>query len=350
MAKLSKKVIISGRELIKGAVTSNNLNNNLIFDSMPWQMVDLEDKTQEWKEWVADYFEWIGLRQVMGKSKKIIKNRRMASGILDAEDYISGVDATSEYNYLNNYMPPTEVTDPLKKFYGIIPPFIKVLDGEFLKRDLRVFVTCTDRQTQNEKLEKKMENVNSIVMQHAIAQKEKALQELGLSLIDEEQMQNMPPEQQQQAQQQNEKYNSEIDLARQLTESQQKYKKYRHVFEQFGQLVINKDYERFHMAELEREAFIETLCNAEQAWHIDMGEEGYTIEFLDNAYTFHHESQNVKYYSKGDYFGWFENVTAGDIINKVGRRLKPKQYEQLQNSVQNLNEGGLVHRRIRNSY
>ena len=46
MAHLSKKVILTGKDLIKGAVTSNNFNNNLIFDSMPWQMVDLEDKTQ----------------------------------------------------------------------------------------------------------------------------------------------------------------------------------------------------------------------------------------------------------------------------------------------------------------
>ena len=341
MAKLSKKVIISGRELIKGAVTSNKLNNNLLFDSMPWQMVDLEDKTQEWKEWVADYFEWVGLRQVMGKAKRIIKNRRMAVGILDMEDYISGVSATDEYNYMNNYMPPTEVTDPLKKFYGIIPPFIKVLDGEFLKRDLSVFVTCTDRQTQSEKLEVKMEKVNSIVMEYAMAQKEKALQKLGLSLVPDEQIQQLPPDQQQQAQQQNEQYNSEMDVAKKLAESQSKYKKYRHVFEQFGQLVINKDYERFHMAELEREAFIETLCNAEQAWHIDMMEDGYKVEFLDNAFTFHHESRNVKYYSQGDYFGWFDDVTAGDIINKVGRRLKQHHFDQLQNSVKNLNEGGL---------
>lgn len=341
MAKLSKKVIISGRELIKGAVTSNNLNNNLLFDSMPWQMVDLEDKTQEWKEWVADYFEWVGLRQIMGKAKRIIKNRRMAVGILDMEDYITGSNIDNEYSYMNNYMPPMEVTDPLKKFYGIIPPFIKVLDGEFLKRDLSVFVTCTDRQTQSEKLDYKMEKVNSIVMEHAMKEKEKALQKLGISLVADEQLQQLPPDQQQQAQQQNEQYNSEMELAKKLAESQSKYKKYRHVFEQFGQLVINKDYERFHMAELEREAFIETLCNAEQAWHIDMGEEGYNVEFLDNAYTFHHASQNVKYYSQGDYFGWFENMTAGDIINKIGRRLKPAHFDQLQNSVKNLNNGGL---------
>ena len=210
MAKLSKKVIISGRELIKGAITSNNLNNNLLFDTMPWQMVDLEDKTQEWKEWVADYFEWVGLRQIMGKTKRIIKNRRMAVGILDMEDYMSA-NTTDEYNYMNNYMPPTEVTDPLKKFYGIIPPFIKVLDGEFLKRDLSVFVTCTDRQTQNEKLDYKMEKVNKIVMDHAMAEKEKALQQLGLSLVSPEQLQQLPPQQQQQAQQQNDQYNSEME-------------------------------------------------------------------------------------------------------------------------------------------
>lgn len=335
MAKLSKDVIVTGRQIIKGAMTSNKLNNNLLYDCMPWQMVNLDDKTQEWKEWVADYFEWIGLRQVFTKQKSIIKNRRMASGLLDMEDYQSNGD--SQYNYLNKYILPEDApNDPLTKFYPIVPPFIKVLDGEFLKRDLKVYVTCVDRQTEDDKLQYKMDQVNQIVLKDAIAKKQKALQEMGLTQISDEDMQNIPPEQQQQAQQQNQQYSQEIDATKELVTSQQKYKKYRHVFEDFGQLVVNKDYERFHMGELEREAFIETLCNAEEAWHIDMMEDNYKIEFLDNSKTFHHKSRDVKYYSDGDYFGWFEDVTVGDIINKIGTRLSENDINTLQESVKNL--------------
>ena len=265
MAKLTKKVIITGRELIKGAVTSNNLNNNLLYEAMPWQMVDLEDKTQEWKEWVADYFEWVGLKQVFAKNKKVIKNRRIASGILDLEDYeVGNVESVpNDFNYLNKtVMNGCEVNDPLRKFYPIIPSFIKVLDGEFIKRDLQVYVTCIDRDTENDKLKYKMEMVNKILMEKAIQDMQKSLVSLGITEADP-------------------KYKEQLDGAKQLIETQQKYRKYRHIFEIFGQSVINKDYERFKMAELEREAFIETICNAEQAWHLDMLEDRYVVEFLD---------------------------------------------------------------------
>lgn len=340
MARLSKKVIVSGRELIKGAMVSTNLNNNLLYDSMPWQMVDLEDKTEEWKQWVADYFEWVGLRQVYQKQKKTIKNRRMASGILDMEDYVSNGD--SDYNYLNKYVIEDDViNDPLKKFYPIIPPFIKVLDGEFLKRNLKVYVTCTDRQTQDDKLEYKMNQVNDIILRDGLKKKQEALQKLGLVETSDEELQQLDPQAQQQAQQNNEQYKTEMSTQEELVMSQQKYKKYRHIFEEFGQLVINKDYERFHMAELEREAFIETLCNSEEAWHIDMMEDDYKIEFLDNACTFHHTSRDLKYYSSGDYFGWFTDVTVGDIINKIGRRLSTNDYDRLQDSVKNLSNNGM---------
>ena len=324
MAKLSKKVIITGRDIIKGAVTSNNFNNNLIFDAMPWQMVNLEDKTDEWKEWVADYFEWVGLRQVYSKHKRYIKNRRMAAGILDMDDYmVGGNHDINDYNYLNPLVASdTEVSDPLRKFYPIIPAFIKVLDGEFLKRDLQVHVTCTDRETENDKLKYKMQMVNDIVMKKAMADKTKALQTLGLAP-------------------QSEDFQKQLDSEKQLVASQQKYKKYRHILEKFGQSVINKEYERFNMAELEREAFIETICNAEQAWHLDMMEDGFRVEFLDNAYTFNHTSSNVKYYSKGDYFGFFENVTVGDIINKDGKRLKTEDYDRLQETISQLSNSAI---------
>ena len=42
-------------------------------DSMPWQLVELKDKTPEWKQWFADYLEFIGDKQVEKKKKRIIK-------------------------------------------------------------------------------------------------------------------------------------------------------------------------------------------------------------------------------------------------------------------------------------
>ena len=151
--KINKNIILTGRDIIKGQVTNKNLNSNSFLEATPWQMVELDEKSQDWKEWNADYFEWIGLTQVRKNSRRVIKNRRLASGILDMEDYMVG--ETGDIAKLQNWTLPEETENSLNKFHPLIPPFLKVLDGEFLKRNLRVYVSCTDRGTEDEKLEYK---------------------------------------------------------------------------------------------------------------------------------------------------------------------------------------------------
>lgn len=332
--KINKNIILTGRDIIKGEITKRNLNSNSFLEATPWQMVELNEKTQDWKEWNADYFEWIGLTQVRKNARKIIKNRRLASGILDMEDYL--ISETGDIANLQNWTLSDETQNSLHKFHPLIPPFLKVLDGEFLKRNLKIYVSCTDRNTENEKLEYKKTLVDKVLTKLIISQKEKALKEAGLSEEDE----NGQP---------NEQYMSEMQAIEELAIAQQKYKSYRHIFEQFGQHVVNKDYDRFKMAELEREAFVETLCNSVQYWHIDLGEDGYKPEFLDSANCFKHTSHNIKYVSDGDYFGWFQDMTAGDIINQLGRKLKKEQFENLKqtlesysNTLQNGGSGSIV--------
>jgi len=320
--KINKNIILTGRDIIKGQVTKNNLNSNSFIEATPWQMVELDNKTPEWKEWNADYFEWVGLAQVKRNSRKIIKNRRLASGILDMEDYL--VAEVGNIAQLQNWSLPEETENSLNKFHPLIPPFLKVLDGEFLKRNLRVYVSCTDRNTEDEKLEYKKSKVDESLTKLIISQKEEALQKMGIAPTDEQG-------------QENKQYYSEIDAVKDLGIAQQKYKSYRHIFEQFGQHVINKDYDRFRMAELEREAFMETLCNSGEYWHIDLGESNYELEFLDSANCFKHLSHNIKYVSKGDYFGWFQNMSAGDIINVMGKKLKPEQFENLKTTLETYN-------------
>lgn len=332
--KINKNIILTGRDIIKGEVTKRNLNSNSFFEATPWQMVELEDKTKEWKEWNADYFEWIGLSQVRNNSRKIIKNRRLASGILDMEDYL--ISENGDVAQLQNWYLPDDTQNSLHKFHPLIPPFLKVLDGEFLKRNLKVYVSCTDRNTEDEKLEYKKGIVDKTLTKLIISQREKALQEAGLSEVDENG-------------QQNQEYVTEMQAAGELAQAQMKYKSYRHIFEQFGQHVINKDYSKFNMAELEREAFIETLCNSGEYWHIDLGEDSYSPEFLDSACVFKHQSKNIKYSSKGDYFGWFEDMSTGDIINKIGKKLTKEQFDNLKktlesysNAMQNGGTGSIV--------
>lgn len=328
---MTNKVILTARDLIKGATTDKK--TTILYDAMPWQMVSLEDKTQDWIEWNADFFEYIGKIEVDNKKKRILKNRMLASGILDMADYIIG---DSDNNYLNHFL--TKEDTPLKKNYPLIPPFINVLHGEFIKRDNDVFISCIDRETEDEKLEYKLKQLKDILLKNALAKKEESLKTLGIINTPDEIINKLPEDKKTSVQQMNQQYQEEMEKEKQILDVEMKYKKYRHVMERFGQNVFNKDSQRFNLEELETEAFIETICNSETAWHLDLLDNDYKLELIDNANSFSHQSPNIKYYSDGDYFGWFEEMTVGDIINKYGTRLTEPQLKELQESVHNFTD------------
>jgi len=277
-AKLTQKLIVTSRDIIKGAVTKFN-NNNFLLNVSPWQMVSLEEKTNDWFKWNMDWFESIGWVQMNKEHKKVIKNRKMAAGILDPEDYTQG----SDYNELVDIVENGR-KDPLQMFYPLAPPVINVLRGEFLKRDNKMQITCVDPQSISDKLEYKESLVEDIVMQNAIQLKQQALERLGI-------LESNP--------QTKDQYSSELENVKKLQEANKKFKSYKHRMEEWGQHILNVDSERFNMEELELEAFTESLCNSKEFWHIDLLEDDYKIEFLDNSHCFWHKSHNVKYISDG---------------------------------------------------
>ena len=57
--KLTNKLIVTSRDIIKGATTKYN-NNNFLLNVSPWQMVKKKKKTNDWFKWNMDWFETIG--------------------------------------------------------------------------------------------------------------------------------------------------------------------------------------------------------------------------------------------------------------------------------------------------
>lgn len=306
--KLTDKVILTSRDIIKGATTKYQ-NNSFLLNVSPWQMVSLEEKTLDWFKWNMDWFESIGWAQMAKEKKKILKNRMMASGVLDPQDYVPG----SEYQEIVEIATDGKV-DPLQMFFPIAPSATNVLKGEFLKRDNKVQITCVDSNSFNDKLDFKEQLVEKVVIDNAVRLKQKALQELGLEPESPEAQEG-------------------INVAKKVAEANNKFQSYKHRMELWGQHILNVDFERFQMDELELEAFTESLANSREFWHIDLLEDDYRLEFLDSANCFWHKSHNVKYISEGDYFGWFQEMTPGDIINKFGKRFKKEDFESLQDTL-----------------
>lgn len=325
----SQKVLLTGIDLVRGAVTnSNGLPLNLL-DVSPFQMIPLADKDEGWVRWNADFHESIGYQHVRKYGRKKVKNRWLAAGILDKNDYLLSPDYNNFSDLVGIVMPHGgEHQSPLEQFYPIIPNIIEVLKGEFLKRDTKVIIKAVDEFSKSEALQKKEDQLQQILMQQAMQDKQAALAKMGL-LQD-----SKDPQQQQQYQQQ-------MQAAQQIAQVQANFRSYRSVAEDFAQHLLNVDREAQNLDEKETRMFVEHLTNAEEFWHIRLMEDKYVLEELDSAYCFYHMSPKLRYISDGDYFGWFDWMTVGDVINNLGDQLNENQLEGLK-TILSTNTGAMV--------
>ena len=86
-------------------------------------------------------------------ARKILKNYKLAKGIIDKTDYI--VEEDNDYKELVDVLTKEDESALELKFYPIIPNVINVLTGEFSKRYNRVQFRAVDDTSYNEMLEQK---------------------------------------------------------------------------------------------------------------------------------------------------------------------------------------------------
>lgn len=328
----SQKVLLTGIDLVRGAVTnSNGLPLNLL-DVSPFQMIPMEDKDEGWVRWNADFHESVGYQHVRKYGRKKIKNRWLVAGILDRNDYLLSPDYNN-FSDLVGIVTPDHERDhvsPLEQFYPLIPNIVNVLQGEFLKRDTKIIVKAVDEFSKTEALQFKQDQLNQILQQQTMAQQQGALAKMGL----------LPDSKDPQVQQQ---YQQQMQAAQQISQIEQKFRDYRSVAEDWAQHAYNIEREAQHMDEKENKQFGEMMTNSEQHWHIDLQEDHFKVHELDSAYCFYHQSPDpkIQYDSDGDYFGWFEWNTAGDLINNCGSELNADQIEGLK-TILSTNTGAMV--------
>jgi len=333
MAKApSQKVLLTGIDLVRGAVTnSNGLPLNLL-DVSPFQMIPLADKDEGWIRWNADFHESIGYQHVKKYGRKQIKNRWLAAGILDHNDYLLSPEYNNFADLVGIVLPESyrqeEHQSPLEQFYPLIPNLVEVLRGEFMRRNNDVIIKAVDEFSKSEALQYKEDQLQQTLMAKVMQDKQIALARMGI----------LPDAEDPKIQQQ---FASEMQLAQQVAQVEMKFKSYRSVAENFAQHVYNVDREANYMDEKETRMFTEMLSNSREFWHLDLMEDRYKVEELDSAYCFYHTSPKIDYVSDGDYFGWFEWMTVGDVINRFNDRLNSEQLEGLK-TILSTNTGAMV--------
>ena len=301
--------VYNAMQLKAGAKVKQNRMGSI---TQPLQFLPKAEKDQEWAAWNLDWLEWNGLKQIRKNARRLMKNYKLAKGIIDKSDYI--IEEDNEYRDIVETLTKEDYSALELKFYPIIPNVINVLVAEFAKRSTKLTYRAVDEFSYNEMMEKKRADVEEVLMADAQMKIIAALLEQGLDP-------NSPEAQQ------------ELDPAKlkTLPEVEMFYKKdYRSMIEQWASHQHKVDVERFKMDELEERGFRDSLITDREFWHFQMMEDDYNVELWNPVLSFYHKSPDARYISQANWVGKTDMFTVADVIDKYGYLMTTEQLEALE--------------------
>jgi hypothetical protein len=280
--------------------------------TQPVQFLPSKKKDDDWRAWNMDWLELQGLEFLRLNARRLLKNYKLAKGIIDKTDYI--VEEDNEHKDLMDVLTKEDESALELKFYPIIPNVINVLSGEFSKRYSKVQFRAVDDLSYNEMLEAKRAQVEENLLADAEAKLLGRMLEMGLNPQSEEAQQMMSPEN-----------------IKSLPEIEDFFSKdYRSLVEEWASHQTNVDEERFKMQELEERAFRDMLITDREFWHFRMLEDDYDVELWNPVLTFYQKSPDVRYISDSNFVGKIDLMTPADVIDRYGYLMTKDQLESLQ--------------------
>lgn len=284
--------------------------------TQPVQFLPAKDKTEAWGAWNMDWYEMQGLKQIRRNARKLLKNYKLASGIIDKTDYI--VEEDNDMAELVDVLTKEDESAFELKFFPIIPNIINVMIGEFAKRNDKITYRSVDDISYNEMLEQKRAMVEEVLLAEAEKKMQQQIESMGLD-----------PQDQEQAKQIEEMTSPE--KMKTLPEIEEFFKKsYRSMIEEWATHLHKVDEERFNMRELEVTAFRDSLVTDREFWHFHMMEDDYEVELWNPVLTFYHKSPNARYVSQSNWGGKIDLMTPADVIDKYGYAMNEDQLKSLE--------------------
>ena len=281
--------------------------------TQPVQFLPAKEKNDDWRAWNLDWLELQGMYFLRKNARKLLKNYKLAKGIIDKTDYI--IEEDNEYKDMMDVLTREDNSALELKFYPIIPNVVNVLCGEFSKRFNKVQFRAVDDLSYNEMLEQKRMQVEENLLADAEQKLVQRMIEMGADPSSPEVQEQLSPE--------NLKTLPEIeDFFR---------KDYRSLVEEWATHVYNVDEERFKMQELEERGFRDMLITDREFWHFRMLEDDYEVELWNPVLTFYQKSPDTRYISDSNYAGKIDLLTVSDVIDKYGYLMSKDQLESLQN-------------------
>jgi hypothetical protein len=281
--------------------------------TQPIQFLPAKEKDDDWAAWNIDWLELQGMEFLRLNARKLLKNYKLAKGIIDKTDYIVAED--NDYAQMIDVLTKEDHSALELKFYPIIPNVVNVLCGEFSKRYNKIQFRAVDDLSYNEMLEQKRIQVEQNLLADAEAKLIARMIEMGMDPDSPEAQQQLAPEN-----------------IKSLPEIEDFFRKdYRSIIEEWAGHQYNVDEERFKMAELEERGFRDMLITDREFWHFRMLEDDYEVELWNPVLTFYHKSPDSRYISEGNFVGKLDLMTVSDVIDKYGYLMTEEQLHSLQN-------------------
>ena len=280
--------------------------------TQPVQFLPYKKKDDDWAAWNLDWLELQGIEFLRINSRRLLKNYKLAKGVIDKSDYI--VEPDNDYKDLMDTLTKENDSALELKFYPIVPNVINVLTGEFAKRYSKVQFRAVDDASYNEMLEQKRMQIEEALLSDAEANLVRRMVDMGMDPSSEEAQQQMSPE-----------------AIKSLPEIEDFFSKsYRSMVEEWASHQLAVDDERFKMQELEERGFRDMLIADREFWHFRMLEDDYDVELWNPVLTFYQKSPDQRYIADSNYAGKVDLMTVSDAIDRYGYLMDEKQLKSLQ--------------------
>lgn len=304
--KTVKDLVVTSRQIINGWTTPSTSDARL-WGVFPLQMVSKFDKDFNWVKWNMDWFERTGFDTLTTQYDSLTKDYNMAEGILDPSDY--GLAPENEYSYLNGVINENEEGNIPIMFFPLVPTIVNLFVGEYIKRDSRVIIKAIDEYTQNKRQQEKKDIITQILL-------DKVKRDL------DQKYQN--PE--------DPNYKKEFDEQQQIIDTENKFKKYSSIAEQWANHMVKWDDVRFHMRELQMQSFRDVMVADKTFWHIRQLEDDIKPEVWNTRNVFYHKPIDKLWMSESTYIGRQMYMSLSEIIQNYSHMMEENNYNEIEGS------------------
>lgn len=302
--------ILNALDMAQGKKSRLNRMGTLM---QPIQFLPAIEKDADWMQMNMNWLELQGMKQLRRNSVRLMKNYKLAKGIIDKSDYI--VEQNNEMGDLVDILTKEDESALELKFYPIIPNIIDTLAAEFSKRTSKIMFRAVDDLSYNEMLEDKRQMIEDVLTQQCEQKIYQKIVASGGDPNDDQNKQQLSP-----------------DNIKTLPQIEQFFKKtYRSMVEEWATHQYNVDVQRYSITELEDTAFRDMLTTDREFWHFKMMEDDYDIELWNPLLTFYHKSPSTRYISQGNHVGMIDLITTADVIDKYGYLMTEEQLRGLEN-------------------